>query len=766
MTTPAAVSQAMSDTIVLDPAEAVRSALEDVRSAPTILDGLRKVEALTRAAARDLEGASVVLLRDAVLEAGDGVTSLGAIHALAALPSPDGTTLARLLDGGSAFTAEQAAWALAEAPAVVEAVVPLVRLVAAGGFTGMLAQRTLERWATSVPDRVLEVLVAAVDRARGDSPTALDATPTTGTPTAGAATPADDATTRLVETIGLVPGHAATAVLVGMVQPARLPAPAALAAAAALGDRFVAPRLAPRPPVTGPAGRPGAGRTVAQLFLHADIDGRLTSAGKGDTGGIATLLVQLGDALLEDDRGVDRVITISRGGPDSAPAATDLAAHGHHYAPVPLWGPPVGMADAWVHRVAVRRGLRRVLEAAGRVDAIHLRMADVGSLAASEVAQELGVPVVFTLAPDPHVVLARREAEGSLSRATFAEVDAVEHLAFRDRLVRELADRAEQLVLFPRPELARDTVELLGVDLGSDRERARATVVAEGIDFRAVDRAGAALRQATTSAGPSRRAPAELAELDTLLGTLPEHRRGLPLAISVGRLNRVKGMATLARAWATTPELHDACNLLVVGGDLVDPSPEEAAELDRVLDAVPRREAAAHGLLLPGHRPHDTVATWLAATLRGRPGLSAPGGVYVSASLKEEFGLAILEAMAASLVVVAPDGGGPATYVEPGVTGILTDTSSAPALASAVLEALALAGSPQTLMAQRRALTTLRDRFSIGTMADALACVYAGASSRTRGAAHAVCEGEDHRGHRGCAVAAQPAVGLAKGAAS
>ncbi|MGO4341469.1 glycosyltransferase [Pedococcus sp. 2YAF34] len=756
VTTPAAVSNAAvsgaavagaagSSPAVSDPAAAVRAALEDVRSAPSILRGLRAVEVLTLAAARDVEATSLEVLRAAVHEAGDGVVALGAIHALAALPQPDAETLVPLLHSGTASTTEHTAWALADAPPLDRAIEPLVELVAAGGFTGMLAQRTLERWAPSVPDRVLEVLVGTVERARVGSSRADLA-----------------ATTRLVETIGLVPGHAATAVLVGMVQPAQLPAPAALAAAAALGDRFIAPRLAPRRHVTGSGGGPGAGRTVAQLFLHADIDGRLTSAGKGDTGGIATLLVQLGDALLEDDRGVDRVITISRGGPDSAPVPTDLAAPGHHYAPVPLWGPPVGMADAWVHRVAVRRGVRRILQAAGRVDAIHLRMADVGSLAAAEAAAELGVPVVFTLAPDPHVVLARREAAGTLTRATFAEADAVEHLAYRDRLVRDLAERAEQLVLFPRPDLARDTRELLGVDLDRSRERARSTVVAEGIDFRAVDRAGAALRQAATAAGSSRRAPAELDELDALLATLPEERRGLPLAISVGRLNRVKGMATLVRAWSTTPELHDACNLLVVGGDLVAPSPEEAAELGQVFDAVPRDRAATHGLLLSGHRPHDTVATWLAATLRGRPGLSAPGGVYVSASLKEEFGLAILEAMAASLVVVAPDGGGPATYVEPGVTGILTDTSSAQALASAVVEALALARSPQTLMAQRRALASLRDRFSIDTMADALACVYAGASSRT-GAAHTVCEGDDHRG---CAVATESASSLANGAAS
>ena len=75
------------------------------------------------------------------------------------------------------------------------------------------------------------------------------------------------------------------------------------------------------------------------------------------------------------------------------------------------------------------------------------------------------------------------------------------------------------------------------------------------------------------------------------------------------------------------------------------------------------------------------VATWLAAARQGRPGRCGAGGIYVSASLKEEFGMAILEAMASGLVVVAPDGGGPATYVADGVTGILADTTSPAALA-------------------------------------------------------------------------------------
>jgi hypothetical protein len=45
---------------------------------------------------------------------------------------------------------------------------------------------------------------------------------------------------------------------------------------------------------------PASGLTVAQLFLHADIDLELTRSGVGDNGGVATLLLRLGAALAED----------------------------------------------------------------------------------------------------------------------------------------------------------------------------------------------------------------------------------------------------------------------------------------------------------------------------------------------------------------------------------------------------------------------------------------------------------------------------------
>ena len=446
------------------------------------------------------------------------------------------------------------------------------------------------------------------------------------------------------------------------------------------------------------------GRTVAQLYLHAEIDGALTHSGRGDTGGIATLLVHLGDALLRAEPQIHRVITLSRGRAAGAVSGLEgLEAPGHHYLPVPLWGPALQAARSWPLWVAARRGIRRVLREAGRVDALHLRMADVGALAAASAAHELGVPLVVTLAPDPHALVAARERSGELTRANVGEADEIEHFVFRDSLLRQLGGRAEHVVVFPRPDLERDLLDLVGVDVPA--QNGRLSVVPEGIQL------ATALTPAQLQAPTSTDAAAALRDLDTLLATLPDDRRGLPLAISVGRMHPVKGMATLVAAWAGSAPLSDRCNLLIVGGDLEDPNDDERQQLERIETIVPGDRRPAAGLLLAGHRPNATVTAWLAAARWGRGDLAAPDGVYVSASLKEEFGISILEAMAAGLVVVAPGAGGPATYVTTGESGILTDT-------------LDLASAPSAAATAERTMATVRERFGIDTMATALAGIY------------------------------------------
>jgi len=506
--------------------------------------------------------------------------------------------------------------------------------------------------------------------------------------------------TRLAEAGGFTGTLAGATLEAWGVEPSRTEAGAGAGAA---GGQERAPR------------RPDEGRTIAQLFLHADIDGRLLHAGEGDTGGVATLLVHLGDALLRED-GIGRVLTLSRGG-DAAGAA--LASPGHHYLPVPLPGPVLHMRDAWPLRAAARREIRRLL-AEGGADLVHLRMADVGSWAAAQAAADLGLPTVVTVAPDPHALIAARDAAGTLTRATFGTADLVEHLYFRVRLLADLAAGAAHLVAFPRPQLADDLRDLLGLAL--DDPAHPVSVVPEGIELAPHTLADRAVAAAATGVPASGATAAALADLDALLAELPPERRGLPVAITVGRLHRVKGMATLVEAWAD--RLADRCNLLVVGGDLTTPSDDEGEQLDRIDALVPRADGPRRGLLLAGHRPNPEVVTWLAAVRHGRPGLCAAGGVYVSASLKEEFGIAILEAMASGLVVVAPLAGGPATYVEDGVTGVLVDTTDRDALAAAVASALDLAAAPGAAGRAAQAQALVAERFSITTMAAALAAIY------------------------------------------
>lgn len=685
--------------------------LARLRQATSILEVIARAGELVEAAvASDAPARDQELLLEAIHADDDAVTAIAAIHALARLRSPQADDhLAELLSAGVDWRSAHAAWALVGRRPGERAITDLVALVAAGRLGGMLAQRTLAGWAGRRPDAVVTGLMGRL----------VETTE-----------PADRG--RLVETIGLVDGTAPVLAVLAA-DPEEAPE-ARIAAVAALGDRPVplprmvaslgsgdgpladAVRLALLDQRLGPGGVPirvDDALRVAQVHLGSRLDPQLSHAGEGQTGGIATLLVQLGDALAHDPR-VGAVTTIGRGPATEALASVGAADDVHAVMPVPLQRHEgSSFSDPWPARVAAERGLRRILRLRP-ADLVHLRMADVGSLAAFRIARRRHLPTVFTLAPDPHAVIAEMERLGDLDRRSFGAADARDGLWFRAWLVRRLADASRQVVLFPRPRLRERLRALLGVDVAA--EPGRFHVIPEGIDPAPVRAARAAVARADGD-----RPTGILADLRAAIEGLGPGRRGLPLVVSVGRLVEVKGMARIAEAFAGDPELRRRANLVVIGGDLTDPSPEERAEIDRIEAVVADHPELAEALVLLGHRPHDDALRVLAAARSGLLPWIAPGGAYVSGSRKEEFGLAIVEALASGLPVVAPETGGPASYIEDGRTGRLVDTLDRHALGRAIVDVLDLVDLPGRA---DRAERLVDERYTVEAMAGALVPVY------------------------------------------
>ena len=470
----------------------------------------------------------------------------------------------------------------------------------------------------------------------------------------------------------------------------------------------------------------GLGEAVRSVRAHRQLlrrgprrihrDGvRVAHLHLGETGGLATLIPQLGDALAGQQR-VAEPLTIVRAGTDAR-----AAAKGHRLDTIELEpGEGTSFTSRWPSVVAAARGIRAAFLAGPLPDVVHLRMADPGTYAAAEVARSLDIPLVFTLAPDPHGRIAADEAAGTIDRRSFAGQDGRAALWFRASLVERLAHAARELVLFPHARLAERIEELTGMDLAAGPPRH--TVVAEGIDVSATDRAAASVARAG-------RTPSVLADLENAIGHLPRGRHGLPLVVSAGRMLELKGMARLVEAFALDEGLAARANLVIVGGNLTDPSAAEAAELARIQHLFERHPELEERVVLMGQRTHDEVALVLAAARAGWRSYIGPHGSYACASVKEEFGLAVVEALAAGLAVTVPLAGGPATYVEPGRSGTLVDTTDTTALASAIGTTLDLASDPETAQHTRAVVDA---RYTLERMARTLAAIYrvsAGASS-------------------------------------
>ncbi|MGW6542338.1 glycosyltransferase family 4 protein [Streptomyces massasporeus] len=466
--------------------------------------------------------------------------------------------------------------------------------------------------------------------------------------------------------------------------------------------------LAPLPPA--PTGWPDDGLVVAQTMLL----GRLDRPGEGASGGLSVLLGGLGDALAGTGE-VGAVVTVVLAGRDDLDRDHRLLVRhrGDHWLlRLPVDAPAVPPQHAMpAHRPSLAWWATRLLDSLPRpCDVLHVRYADDGSLALAQAAARLGARLVFTGTPDPHRRLTETHADTRAddARATEALRGDLHRIFLADRLV----ERADTVIGIPD---ATGTGQLL--------RHFPALTHRYGPDGPPSPPEGIAPYEPAEDEQDRRRAL-----LDSLFAggdrpdALDPADRDLPLLLCVGRLHPVKQQDLLLRTWLTA-ELWRRATLVMVGGSTRHPTPDEH-RVRAVLGAlVTGRTRAARRLALLPALPNDRVRRLERALADPQGGVRA---WYVCPSAKEEFGIAVLEAMEAGLPAAGPRRGGVSHYLRDGVNGVLLDTGSASSLSRGLHGLLSLPESRRGQLA-RAGRETVAERYSVAPMAEALADVYRGA---------------------------------------
>ena len=174
------------------------------------------------------------------------------------------------------------------------------------------------------------------------------------------------------------------------------------------------------------------------------------------------------------------------------------------------------------------------------------------------------------------------------------------------------------------------------------------------------------------------------------------------LITTVGNIRRVKGHDVLIRAAAEVVKRYPDATFSI-GGEVLDPA--YFAELQSLIEE----------LKLSNHFRFDGGITNL------RRHLDA-ADVFVLPSRSEGFSNAIVEAMAASLPVVATDVGGNAEAVQDGVSGFIVPTEDPGALSEAIFRLLADPKQAEAMGAAGKKLAA--ERFTTEAMMNAVVGTY------------------------------------------
>ena len=388
------------------------------------------------------------------------------------------------------------------------------------------------------------------------------------------------------------------------------------------------------------------GTVILQSMFYGDFE----DSGKGNNGGLAILLKTLGNEISIDER-IDLVMTITISDDMSKPFMVYYEDN-HLFVRLPAYLDRT-VSDPFLKReLFIKRYINKYLIKLNiQPDVFHIRYLDNASMAVAKLSQELKEKLVLTLAPDPHRNMS--DETGILKSFAFEELQILTNkikigdklICMSDKILGIGGKKVKKELLLYFPQFSHHSIEH------------KIKMIDEGIK--------------TDEDMFKHGEEVDVCNLDELIGIHPSFCEK-PVILNVGRLAGIKGQVALFEAWSTS-KLKETHNLLIIGGDLEYPNQEEKSIIDYFNSQI-NQFPELRGRFFHKRAMHNDKIKQVEKSIMKRS-FELPH-VYLASSLKEEFGIAILEAMSRGFLILAPIKGGVKSYITSGDNGFLIDTSS------------------------------------------------------------------------------------------
>lgn len=388
------------------------------------------------------------------------------------------------------------------------------------------------------------------------------------------------------------------------------------------------------------------GISILQSMFYGDFE----DSGKGNNGGLAVLLKDLGDEISKDKR-VSFVFTITIDDKLNKPFISYYGEN-HLFIRLPIYLDS-SIGDPFIKReLFIKRYIGNFLKKSNiEPDIFHIRYLDNASKAVAYLSKELRKKLVFTLTPDPHRNMF--DESGHLKQLSFKElIEKLNKIKIGD----ELIYKSDGIIGIGNEEVEKE-LEIYFPQFNDENIKKKLKMISEGVQ---IDK--------YINEKDSERYLIEFVQKNKINESFFDR----PILLNVGRLSIQKGQIELLKAWSNS-KLCQTHNLLIVGGDLEEPNKEEEIIINFFKDYLEKYPELKDKFIHKGAMSNENIKLLEKSIIN--KDLDLPH-IYISSSIKEEFGIAILEAMSKGFLTMGPIKGGVKSYMKNGKNGFLIDTSS------------------------------------------------------------------------------------------